>query len=68
MSRLEEAHEALIESLAISSTIAVRSYKVLATSRLCANCALTSSPHLRYNVYWNWDEHRVAGGCTFTLV
>jgi tetratricopeptide (TPR) repeat protein len=40
MLQLEEAHEALIESLAISSTIAVRSYKVLATSRLCANRAL----------------------------
>jgi hypothetical protein len=21
------------------------------------NYARTSSPHLRYNVYWNWDEH-----------
>src|SRR5439155_15606981 len=40
MLRLEEAHEALRESLAISSTIAVRSYQVLATSRLCANRAL----------------------------
>jgi DNA-binding SARP family transcriptional activator len=40
MLRLEEAHEALIESLALSETIAVRSYKVLATSRLCANRAL----------------------------
>jgi tetratricopeptide (TPR) repeat protein len=40
MLRLEEAHETLMESLAISSTIAVRSYKVLATSRLCANRAL----------------------------
>ncbi len=40
MLRLEEAHEALIESLALSKAIAVRSYKVLATSRLCANRAL----------------------------
>jgi tetratricopeptide (TPR) repeat protein len=40
MLRLEEAYEALRESLAISSTIVVRSYKVLATSRLCANRAL----------------------------
>ena len=40
MLRLEEAHEALMESLAISETIAVQSYKVLATSRLCANRAL----------------------------
>jgi predicted ATPase len=40
MLRLEEAHETLMESLAISETIAVRSYKVLATSRLCANRAL----------------------------
>ena len=40
MLRLEEAYEVLKESLAISSTIAVRSYKVLATSRLCANRAL----------------------------
>jgi tetratricopeptide (TPR) repeat protein len=40
MLRLEEGHVALIESLAISSTIAVRSYRVLATSRLCANRGL----------------------------
>jgi tetratricopeptide (TPR) repeat protein len=40
MLRLEEAHAALIESLALSETIAVRLYKVLATSRLCANRAL----------------------------
>lgn len=40
MMRLEEAYEALMESLAISSTIAVRSYQVLATSRLCENRAL----------------------------
>jgi tetratricopeptide (TPR) repeat protein len=40
MLRLEEAHEVLMESLAISETIAVRSYKVLATSRLCANRVL----------------------------
>jgi tetratricopeptide (TPR) repeat protein len=40
MLRLEEAHEVLMESLVISETIAVRSYKVLATSRLCANRAL----------------------------
>jgi tetratricopeptide (TPR) repeat protein len=40
MLSLEEAHEALKESLAISSTIAVRSYQVLATSGMCANRAL----------------------------
>jgi DNA-binding SARP family transcriptional activator len=40
MLRLEEARAALIESLALSETIAVRSYRVLATSRLCANRAL----------------------------
>ncbi len=40
MLRLEEAHETLMESLALSETIAVKSYKVLATSRLCANRAL----------------------------
>ena len=40
MLSLEEAHEALREALAVSSTIVVPSYHVLATSRLCANCAL----------------------------
>ena len=40
MLSLEEAHEVLIESLALSESIAVRSYQVLATSRLCANSAL----------------------------
>jgi tetratricopeptide (TPR) repeat protein len=40
MLSLEEAHEALREALAVSSTIVVRSYHVLATSRLCANRAL----------------------------
>jgi tetratricopeptide (TPR) repeat protein len=40
MLSLEEAHEALIEALALGESIAVRSYQVLATSRLCANCAL----------------------------
>jgi DNA-binding SARP family transcriptional activator len=40
MLRLEEARAALMESLALSETIAVRSYRVLATSRLCANRAL----------------------------
>lgn len=39
--RLEEARVALMESLALSETIAVRSYRVLATSRLCANHALS---------------------------
>jgi tetratricopeptide (TPR) repeat protein len=37
---LEEARVTLIESLALTDTIAVRSYHVLATSRLCANRAL----------------------------
>jgi tetratricopeptide (TPR) repeat protein len=37
---LEEARVTLLESLALSETIAVRSYHVLATSRLCANRAL----------------------------
>jgi len=40
MLRLEEARAVLVESLALSETIAVRSYRVLATSRLCATCAL----------------------------
>jgi predicted ATPase len=40
MLRLEEAHEALVESLALTDAIAIRSYQVLATSRLCANQAL----------------------------
>ncbi|MGH2498195.1 MAG: ATP-binding protein [Ktedonobacteraceae bacterium] len=40
MLSLEEAHEALIEALALSESIVVRSYQVLATSRLCANRAL----------------------------
>src|SRR5579863_8477089 len=40
MLRLEEARAVLIESLALSETIGVRSYKVIATSRLCANRAL----------------------------
>jgi tetratricopeptide (TPR) repeat protein len=40
MLSLEEAREALRESLTISSTIVVRSYHVLATSRLCANRVL----------------------------
>ncbi len=42
MLRLEEARAVLLESLAVSSTIALRSYRVLATSRLCATCALAS--------------------------
>lgn len=40
MLSLEEAQAALREALAISSTIVVRSYHVLATSRLCANSDL----------------------------
>jgi DNA-binding SARP family transcriptional activator len=40
MLRLEEARIVLVESLALSETIAVRSYQVLSTSRLCANRAL----------------------------
>lgn len=40
MLSLEKAHEALREALALSETIVVRSYQVLATSRLCANSAL----------------------------
>jgi ATP/maltotriose-dependent transcriptional regulator MalT len=40
MLSLEEAHAVLIEALALGETIAVRSYHVLATSRLCANSAL----------------------------
>ncbi|HZU03849.1 MAG TPA: AAA family ATPase [Ktedonobacteraceae bacterium] len=40
MLRMEEARAALIESLALTETIAVRSYHVLATSRLCANRVL----------------------------
>src|SRR6266516_3092974 len=40
MLSLEEAHAALREALALSESIAVRSYHVLATSRLCANSAL----------------------------
>jgi tetratricopeptide (TPR) repeat protein len=40
MLSLEEAHEALREALALSETIVVPSYQVLATSRLCANRAL----------------------------
>ncbi len=40
MLSLEEAREALIESLTLSETIVVRSYHVLATSSLCANRAL----------------------------
>jgi len=40
MLRLEEARVVLVESLALSETIAVRSYQVLSTSRLCANRAL----------------------------
>jgi tetratricopeptide (TPR) repeat protein len=40
MLSLEEAHEALIEALALGKSIAVPSYQVLATSRLCANSAL----------------------------
>ncbi len=40
--RVEEARAVLLESLAVSSTMAVRSYRVLATSRLCATCALAS--------------------------
>ncbi|MFL5704884.1 MAG: ATP-binding protein, partial [Ktedonobacteraceae bacterium] len=41
MLSLEEAHEALREALALGKSIAVPSYQVLATSRLCANSALT---------------------------
>ena len=40
MLSLEEAQAALREALALSETIVVRSYHVLATSRLCANSAL----------------------------
>ncbi len=40
MLRLEEARTALMESLALTDAIAIRSYQVLATSRLCANQAL----------------------------
>ena len=40
MLSLEEAQAALREALALSETIVVRSYQVLATSRLCANSAL----------------------------
>jgi DNA-binding SARP family transcriptional activator len=38
--RLEEARTTLTESLALTDAIAIRSYQVLATSRLCANQAL----------------------------
>ncbi len=40
MMRLEEAHEALMESLTLTPALAIRSCQVLATSRLCANLAL----------------------------
>ncbi len=40
MMRLEEAHEALMESLTLTPALAIRSCQVLATSRLCANRAL----------------------------
>ena len=40
MLRLEEARTTLMESLALTDAIAIRSYQVLATSRLCANQAL----------------------------
>jgi tetratricopeptide (TPR) repeat protein len=40
MLSLEEAHEALIEARALGKSIAVSSYQLLATSRLCANSAL----------------------------
>ncbi len=40
MLRLEEARTTLMESLALTDALAIRSYQVLATSRLCANQAL----------------------------
>ncbi len=40
MMHLEEARATLMESLALIDALALRSYQVLTTSRLCANCAL----------------------------